>query len=111
MNDDLEYLITRMNSKSMLGEDKKIDLIYNKINKIKGDEDKLATFNSKIVEIEALFPKNCTIQKKEKLSAINPIMNEDLQKFFIYLLDTCDCSASTDEQLVAQIDWVRNGVY
>ena len=111
MNDDLEYLITRMNSKSMLGEDKKIDLIYNKIDKIKGDEDKLATFNSKIVEIEALFPKNCTIQKKEKLSAINPIMNEDLQKFFIYLLDTCDCSANTDEQLVAQIDWVRNGVY
>ena len=109
MNDDLEYLITRMNSKSMFCEGKKIDLICNKIDKINGDKEKLATFNSKITEIEALFPKDCTIQKKEKLSAINPITNKDLQKFFIYLLDTCDCSAIADKQLVAQIDWARNG--
>lgn len=111
MNDDLEFLVCRMNGSSIFNGNKTIDLIYNKMDKIKDNPQKMDSFKSQAKEIEDLFPDDCIIQTIRRLSVKNPINNNDLQDYLIYLLDSCSCKINEDEELETQINWVKNGGY
>ena len=100
---DLRPLMIRMNKYGAFGDDKRIDVVFNKIDQAKDNPD-YATNKSEILSLI----KNVTpVNKEFELCSLKVTDNDKLNQFFVYLLDCCAEPKHNSEEDAAHIDWVN----
>lgn len=100
---DLRPLTIRMKKYGAFGENKRIDVVFNKIDQVK-DESNYSTNKD---EILSLIKNVTTINKEFELCSLKVTDNEKLNQFFVYLLECCVEPKHNSKEDSAQIDWVN----
>ena len=99
----LNQLTIRMNKYGAFSDDKRIDVVFNKIDLVAANGE----YRNNKQEILKLISRVTTINKEFELSSKQVPNNEDLNKFFIYLLESCANPKYNTEEDTRQLDWVN----
>lgn len=100
---DLRSLTKRMNKYGAFGDDKKIDVVFNKIDQVKDNTDYV---NNK-AEILSLINNVTPVNKEFELCSLKVTDNPELNNFFVYLLECCAEPKRNSAEDSAHIDWVN----
>ena len=99
----LNQLTIRMNKYGAFSDDKQIDVVFNKIDLVETNGE----YKNNKQEILKLISRVTTINKEFELSSKQVPNNEELNRFFIYLLESCANPKYNTEEEIKQLDWVN----
>lgn len=106
LRSNIKQLVKRFNAESVIREGLVIDVIFNKIDKVKYDgENYRSNKNEIITVIES--ESQLKINKCFEINSDKTFDNDDLKKVFIYLVESCDFSLRKQDSDIS-LDWVKN---
>lgn len=104
MQSSLGLLLLRMNKYGVFSDKKYIDIVFNKIDLINdGVKEAYNTNKDAIVQI---IKKSTTVNRIQELESLHTPINDDCNKFFEYLLDSCEQPVALTAEVKDKIDWV-----
>ena len=105
MQQNLGLLISRMVNYGVFGENKRIDVVFNKSDLIDVESE---TFKTNRDEIIKIINRATKIHREDNLYCTNVPMNDEINKYFEYLLESCEEPVKNSEELIQKVDWVSS---
>ena len=104
LQQNLGLLVPRMVKYDVFFDRKRVDVVFNKIDLLK-EEDK-EDYETNKEEILNIIKQGTAIHKMTELSCLRTPLNESVNEYFEYLLDSCEEPEAITEDLRQQVDWV-----
>lgn len=104
LQQNLGLLVPRMMKYGTFSDRKRVDVVFNKIDLLKEEyKDDYKTNKEAILNI---IKRGTKIHKVTELYCLGTPLNEGVNEFFEYLLDSCEEPETITEELRRQVDWV-----
>lgn len=100
---DLNQLITRIKKYGAFGDDKVVDVVFNKIDKITVAD---TNYNTNKEQIVQQIKRKTSVHKTFEISSLSVPDNEKLNDFFRYLLEISPNEKPIEYNLKSKLDWV-----
>lgn len=105
MQQNLGLLVSRMINYGTFKDGKRVDVVFNKTDLLTKKDDKKSFISNKEV-ILRIIKQGAEIHKESELSCLGTPINDDINKFFEYLLDSCVESKNMPDDIREKVDWV-----
>lgn len=104
MQQHLGLLVPRMVKYDTFSGNKRVDVVFNKTDLLK-DENR-ESYQTNKDEILKIIKQGTDIQKVTELSCLGIPMNDEINNYFEYILDSCATPETMSDELRHQVDWV-----
>lgn len=104
LQQNLGLLVPRMVNYGTFTDGKRVDVVFNKTDMLEKKHKGEYTTNKE--EILSIIRQGATIHQVTELHCLGTPLNEDLNKYFEYLLDCCEEPETLTDSIMQQLDWV-----
>lgn len=104
MQQHLGLLVPRMVKYGTFNGNKRVEVVFNKTDLLK--DDNRESYQSNKEEILKIIRQGTTIEKETELSCLGTPMNDEINKYFESILDSCETPENMTDELREQVDWV-----
>ena len=104
MQQHLGLLVPRMVKYGTFTGNKRVEVVFNKTDLLK-DENR-ESFQTNKEEILKILRQGTNIYKETELSCLGTPMNDEINKYFEYILDSCEFPENMSDDIKKQADWV-----
>lgn len=104
MQSNLNLLLPRMKKYGAFNDRKIVDVVFNKKDLVK--EDQNDDYETNKTEVLKMVGKVATVNKVQELESLHIPTNEACNKFFEYLLDSCEQPTAILDEIKEKLDWV-----
>lgn len=103
MQSNLNLLLSRMNKYGAFNERKRVDVVFNKKDLVKKEQK--TDYETNKAEIMKMVCKVATVNKEQELESLHIPTNDECNKFFEYLLDSCEQPKAIAADVKEKLDW------
>lgn len=104
MQQHLGLLVPRMVKYGTFTSNKRVEVVFNKTDLLK-DENR-ESYRANKDEILKIIKQGTNIHKETELSCLGIPINDEINKYFEYILDSCDTTENMSDETRKQVDWV-----
>ena len=105
MQQNLGLLILRMDNYGVFGDNKRVDVVFNKSDLVDVESE---TFKTNREVILKQICQATTIHREDNLHCTNVPNNEEINNYFEYLLESCEEPVENSEDMIRKTDWVSS---
>lgn len=105
MQQNLGLLISRMANYGAFGNNKRVDVVFNKSDMVDVKSEAFKTNREVIIK---QINQATTIHREDNLHCTNVPNNAEINKYFEYLLESCEEPVENSEDMIRKTDWVSS---
>ena len=104
MQQHLGLLVPRMVKYGTFTSNKRVEVVFNKTDLLKDDNQE--SYQTNKDEILKIIKQGTNIHKESELSCLGIPINDEINKYFEYILDSCETTENMSDETRQQVDWV-----